>query len=250
MKAKTTNGISMYLKQSQEFYEALQKDLAGKNNLSKGFNLNPLRLEKSFHLLKDAKDALKMYNLTTANLTETKTVFENWHDDAIREYRKHSALLKGALKHNPQKLLELGIIGQAEEKHSFEWLNNVLAFYLKVLDDQQLIELMANYNLQPTHFEKAKTMVMNSLNAYLAMTNNHPEVKVAISSRDKTFMDLSDDVSELQGLLLILFEKDPDQLKKYNLPIEDDEIGQEISLTMVKDSSITSTLGGKKNNKE
>ena len=30
MKAKTTNGISMYLKQSQEFYEALQKDLAGK----------------------------------------------------------------------------------------------------------------------------------------------------------------------------------------------------------------------------
>ena len=250
MKTKTAHGIPMYLKLSQGLYEALEKDFAVKDNLFKSFKLDMPRLEKSFALLDQAKGAQVTYELITANETETRVIFEDWYERAIHQFRKHSALLKGALKHNPEKLLALGIIGKEEEKTSFEWLNKALAFYVQLLDDEQLIALMAKYNLEQYDFENVKTMITNSLNAYLAMTNDRPEVKVAITNRDKAFMALSDDVSEIQGLVWVIFEQDPGVLKKYNLPIEYDEIGQEISLTMVKDSSITSTIGGKKEKKE
>jgi hypothetical protein len=137
-----------------------------------------------------------------------------------------------------------------EAKSTIEWLDNTIHSYDLLLPDSLTIGLMGKYNLKQQDFINAREMVVATRDAYEALTNDRPEVKTAIDNRDEAVMELVDNISETQAILLQIFEKDPKQLKKYNLPLVNDEIGREMGILMVKDSSITGMIGGKHDDKE
>lgn len=234
-----TGGRPTFLNRSQWLFETLQKDIPLKNKLYRDFNFDDQRLERSFSLHAQARLAEIEYANATKSLPEMKKIFEKWHDEAVVTFCMHKAFLQVALRYNPQKQLDLGIIGREEAKTTFEWLDNTLNSYQRLLDDAETMGLLARYNVAEQDFVNGKAVVIEFRNAYLAMTINHPQVKLAMNKKDEAFLELEDNVSEIQAVLLQIFKKDPKHLKRLKLPIVIDEIGQVIMISMVKDSSIT-----------
>ncbi|HLP60872.1 MAG TPA: hypothetical protein VK186_18670 [Candidatus Deferrimicrobium sp.] len=250
MYVKVTHGIPLFLKQTSELFEALKKGISPKNKLLRLFNITEQYLAECFVFQEKAESAQMAYEKATANLPETKSVFEKWCEEAITIFRKHFVHLMVALRYFPQKQLELGLIGHAEEKNIYAWLNNTLKFYNRLLVDRETIERMGNFNLKRQDFEMGQATFVDAVNAYLALTGDRPELKVIIDARDESVCQLTGKVSETQSRLLQAFAKDPRQLVQYGLPVLNDEIGREMSISMVKDSSITGMINGNHGNKE
>lgn len=238
MYLRVANSIPMFLNKTQKIFEALQKDVLLKKKLYLDFSFDDKRLERGFVAYAKAQLAEIEYARVTQN-SPLKATFETWREEAVDIYEKHTAFLKVGLRYNPQKQFELGLIGRKEVNSTVEWLNNALKTYQLLLQDEETLSWMTKYNLRYQDFVNGKLTMIEFRNAYLAMVIGQSQVKNAIDKRDEAIGELADIVSEIQVLLLLAFEDEPKMFKKYDLPIVDDESGQAIMISMVKDSSIT-----------
>ncbi|HLP46642.1 MAG TPA: hypothetical protein VK469_11870 [Candidatus Kapabacteria bacterium] len=238
MYLRVTNSIPTFLDRTQRILEALQKEESLKKRLYRDFDFDDRHLERGFVAYAKAQLAEIEYARVT-QYSPFKIIFETWREEAMDIFDKHTAFLKVGLRYDPQKQLELGIIGRKEVNSTFEWINNALRTYQLLLQDEETLARMAKYNLRDQDFVNGKLTIAEFKNAYLAMIIDHPQVMSAIEKRDEAIGELVDIVSEIQVLLLQAFEDEPKLFKKYDLPIVDDESGQVIMITMVKDSSIT-----------
>ena len=239
MNVKVTLSVPLFLIRTKGFLEAIQKDFSANAKMFTGFNFDNQSLAESFAIQELAELAQVEYDNATKDEVEARAAFENQYGEATAIFQKHSAALKVALKDTPQKQLDLGLIGKLEGKTSFEWLTNTCQFYESLLDDPETIEELNKYHLKKHDLEDGQNAIISAHDAYEALTKGRAGIKLVIENRDKAVLELIDNISKIQALLLHVFEKDTKKLKDYNLPVVNDEIGQQIMITMVKDSSIT-----------
>ena len=233
-----THRVPEVLIESKKLLEAMQKEMSVNDKLFKNFNFVDLSLAESFAILEQAERAQMEYDNVTKDEAEVKASFEKQYAAARAIFRWHEAHFKVGLKCNPQKLVDLGLMG-LEGKTSAEWLDNTFQVYEYLLADPETIEGLKKYYLTKLDFRRVQVVIISTRYSYEALTKGRSDIKIIIDKRDKAVLALIDKVSEIQALLLHVFENDAKKLDDYNLPVVTDEIGQQIIMTIANDSSIT-----------
>lgn len=239
MNLTVTLSTQLFLNKTKEFLASLQKNVFVKEKLLKRFNFDTQCLEKSVAAHTEAQLAQTLYDNAAANAAVAKEVFEKQFETAKIIYRKDCAYLMVALKHSPQKQLEVGLIGKQEAKTTSELLANICQFYNQVLNDQEIIAEVIKFHLKKEDLENSRSELNAALSTYEVLVKDRPDIETAINNKDEAIMKLTDNIAEIQALLFEAFGNIPKEFKKLDLPVINDEIGQEIMFTMVKDSSIT-----------
>ncbi|HLP59781.1 MAG TPA: hypothetical protein VK186_13155 [Candidatus Deferrimicrobium sp.] len=238
MNLNVTQSIPEVLDKSKELLDALQKDLNNKNKLFLEFNFDTQSLEQHFVLYSQAQLAQMDYENATKGDLKAKEEFEKQYAAAGNIYYTHEAHLKVALKSNPEKQLDLGISGKLEGKTSAEWLDNTFQIYDHLLSDPITIAELNKYFITKQDLEHGQAVIIGTRDAYEVVVKGRDEIKTVIDKRDQAILALIDKIAEIQAFLNKASKKDPKIIEKYNLPVLNDPIGQDM-LTMVKDSSIT-----------
>ena len=196
--------ISDLLSNSQHMIDIASSDEFIKTSLLQ-VNFDEIKLNNLQLIWKTGDDKAKAYTEAVGTQREQKIAFESTFKESHGVYMKHFKYGKAVCRDDPERAAKHGL-NERRERRFNEWLLQSTDFYVKLLEDEVLVEKYGTLGITREELEAGQQGIFTANAAkedYKTAIGNTQAIKVerdrALMALDKAITDFADDQKEVQG---------------------------------------------------
>lgn len=138
---------------------------------------------------------------------------------ANEQYMKALKVARAAFKDDPKADRALMLRGDRKQSFS-EWLEQAQVFYENILKDSDLLNTFSGYGYSPDRLRREAALLEQAVIKSFAQKQKTGEAQEATALRDNKLDELARWISDLQAVVKVALQDDPQQLEKLGIVIK------------------------------
>jgi hypothetical protein len=183
------------------------------------YNYDDSRLNEGLELRNQAEEVYQNQKKEYREQYVASQELDQTAKEADPLYNEHVDLTILAFRHEPTKLVDLGLDKKRERTFS-AWLTQAIEFYKIVINDETVIEKLSRYKLTIEKLEKGRQLIIEVELANNRQEKEKGEAQDATKERDKIMAQLEDWIYEFTVICRYALKSKPQLLEKLGIKVK------------------------------